>query len=304
MKINGKYFLSALIITTIFYSCGGTNDDNSNAGIKATVVVGSPSFKNLTKYLTINGTTSFQKKEIVRAAFQGYIIKSFKTIGDKINRGDHLFVVKTKEASAMDSSLNIGNGKFKGEITINAKSDGFLTQINFNVGDYISDGEQIAVIANPSSLKINLNVPYSEISSVRLNSDCTIELPDGKSINGVITKKIPIVDPAAQTQTFLVDVPVDFSLPENLNVDVKIPLTQFKNSIVLPKSAVMSSDVLDEFWIMKLINDSTAIKVSVKKGIENGDEIQILSPELSAKDKIVLTGAYGLPDTANVIIGK
>jgi hypothetical protein len=147
-------------------------------------------------------------------------------------------------------------------------------------------------------------VPYTEISSIQLNNDCSIELPEGKSIRGVIIKRIPSVDPAAQTQTFLVDVPANLSLPENLNVSVKIPLKKFKNSIVLPKSAVMSSDVLDEFWIMKLINDSTAVKVKINKGIEDGDIVQILSPALSVKDKIVLAGAYGLPDTANIKIGK
>jgi multidrug efflux pump subunit AcrA (membrane-fusion protein) len=304
MKYNGRYFLPALIIVSILYGCGGTREETTNTGIKANVEVGNPEIKDLTGYLTLSGTTFFQKKEIVRAAFQGYIVKLFKTIGDKINRGDNLFVVKTKEASAMDSSLNLGNGKFNGEISIRAKSDGVLTQIDFNEGDYITDGEQIAVIANPASLKINLNVPYTEISSIQLNNDCSIELPEGKSIRGVIIKRIPSVDPAAQTQTFLVDVPANLSLPENLNVSVKIPLKKFKNSIVLPKSAVMSSDVLDEFWIMKLINDSTAVKVKINKGIEDGDIVQILSPALSVKDKIVLAGAYGLPDTANIKIGK
>ena len=53
---------------------------------------------------------------------------------------------------------------------------------------------------------------------------------------------------------------------------------------------------------MKLINDTTAVKVPVKTGIEKGDTVQVISPEFSANDKILSGGNYGLADTAKVII--
>jgi hypothetical protein len=40
----------------------------------------------------------------------------------------------------------------------------------------------------------------------------------------------------------------------------------------------------------------------VKKGIETSGRIEILSPELNPADIILLTGNYGLPDTAKVSI--
>jgi hypothetical protein len=49
-----------------------------------------------------------------------------------------------------------------------------------------------------------------------------------------------------------------------------------------------------------MINDSTAVKVPVKKGMETKDNVEIVSPALSSSDKILLTGNYGLPDTAKV----
>jgi hypothetical protein len=49
-----------------------------------------------------------------------------------------------------------------------------------------------------------------------------------------------------------------------------------------------------------MINDSTAVKVPVKKGMETNDNVEIVSPSLSPTDKILLTGNYGLPDTAKV----
>jgi hypothetical protein len=40
----------------------------------------------------------------------------------------------------------------------------------------------------------------------------------------------------------------------------------------------------------------------VKKGFENNEEVEITNPEFLETDRIILTGSYGLPDTARVII--
>ena len=53
---------------------------------------------------------------------------------------------------------------------------------------------------------------------------------------------------------------------------------------------------------MKLINDTTAIKILVRKGFENSEEVEITSPEFLQSDRKILTGNYGLPDTARVKI--
>jgi len=85
---------------------------------------------------------------------------------------------------------------------------------------------------------------------------------------------------------------------------VNIPLSYVKDALTLPKSAILSNETLEIFWIMKLINDSTAVRVDIQKGIENDSLIQILKPQFILSDRIIFDGAYGLPDTASVVIGK
>ena len=51
---------------------------------------------------------------------------------------------------------------------------------------------------------------------------------------------------------------------------------------------------------MKLINDSTAVKVPVKLGAQNDSLIEIKTPLFSQEDAILETGNYGLSDTALV----
>ena len=63
-------------------------------------------------------------------------------------------------------------------------------------------------------------------------------------------------------------------------------------------------ETMENFWVMKLINDSTAVKIPVKKGIVSGQKIEILSPQFKPTDRLVTTGNYGLPDTALVTVLK
>jgi len=74
--------------------------------------------------------------------------------------------------------------------------------------------------------------------------------------------------------------------------------------IFVPKTAVLTDDTQSEFWVMRLVNDTTAVKTIVKKGIENADWVQLLSTNLSTKDRIVVSGNYGMNDTTFVSIQR
>ena len=59
---------------------------------------------------------------------------------------------------------------------------------------------------------------------------------------------------------------------------------------------------MENYWVMKLINDSTAIKVPVERGISADSKVEILSPHFALNDRIINSGNYGLGDTAFVKI--
>lgn len=306
-SLRRPYNIFSLIIFLVFslfiVSCSSDTKTNPAETPGTPVKVASASEKSLTDYMSFNANTVFMKKEIVRSTFQGFIQKVYKNIGDYVTAGDVVFQIITKEAYATDSlRVKLSDEVFSGIVNIKSKTSGVLTELNYNVGDFISDGEQLAVISNPKSLAVLLNVPYQHISKIKLNSSCILIFPNGKEIKGIISKSLPSVDPVSQTQTFLIDFADGKDIPANLNIVVKIPVNVIKNAVVLPKSAIQSDETLTNFWIMKLINDTTAVKTIITKGIENDSLVQIISPRLSSTDKIIIDGAYGLPDTAKVIV--
>ena len=300
---NPITFSTLVTLAILFVSCGQDQKESNSLESGAPVQVTNPKRIDMIETIDLNANTVFLKKEIVRATFQGFIEKININIGDEVKKGDLLLQIKTKESAADDSlKLTLGTETFQGSIKVRVRSDGILTELNYHTGDFVSEGEEIAIISNPSSLRITLNVPYQYVSRINHHSQCEIFLPDGKKMHATIQRVIPSVDPISQTQTFLLAVEHYFNLPENLNVNARLPLRTIKDALVVPINTILSSEKQDIFWIMKLVDDTTAVRIFVDKGIENDSLVQIISPEFSLTDRIVSDGAYGLPDTAKVLL--
>ena len=94
------------------------------------------------------------------------------------------------------------------------------------------------------------------------------------------------------------------AIPQNLIARVHILRNAKNNTQTIARSAVLSDDAQSQFWIMKMIDSTTAVKVPVKKGLEFPDKIEILEPQFKNTDQILVSGNYGLPDTAKVSIEK
>ncbi|HMD00298.1 MAG TPA: hypothetical protein VKH37_09095, partial [Ferruginibacter sp.] len=133
-------------------------------------------------------------------------------------------------------------------------------------------------------------------------STLPLHLPDGEELVGYINGSIPVMDSSGQTQRILLKVKASHQLPENLIAKVKLIKRSNTNATILPKPAILADETQTKFWVMKMINDSTAIKVDIKKGIEAGDSVEITSPAFTANDRILTSGNFSLSDTAKVKI--
>ena len=314
-KLIIKYTTAPLLLlcmcVAILASCGrGKNtdddsgDDDKAVNAQVPVTVTSVSDSTMVDYTTLNAMSSFQQKNYVKSNTNGYIQKVNTQIGHYVDKGAVVFTVKTKEAQSIGNSVNILDTtfKFSGVNRIKAPEHGYITQLNHQVGDYVQDGEQLAVISDRSSFAFIMQLPYEMRSTVKLNQNVLLTLPDGEKINGTITPFMPNVDTAAQTQGVVIKIGDSKQIPENLVAKARVIRTSKQNAHSLPKSAILTNETQTEFWVMKLINPTTAVKVPVTTGIDVGDQVEILSPKFSPQDKIVVTGNYGLADTAKVKI--
>ncbi len=257
----------------------------------------------MAEYLELNATSAFLQKAYVKASSTGYIKSVNAQIGKMVMAGQTAFVLKTKEAQSIGNTINLldTSFRFSGIINIKAGTTGYVSELNHQPGDFVQEGEQLAVISDIRSFVFILNLPY-ELRPYVINKEYVeLILPDGKSLIGHVSSVTPVVDSASQTQNIILTVN-DKSLPINLIAKVKIEKNAKSNTVSLPKQSVLSDETQTNFWVMKLIDSTTAIKVAITKGMETTDRIEILSPAFSATDKFLLSGNYGLPDTAKIKI--
>lgn len=298
-------FLGSLVIAALA-SCGAdsaaTTEPTPDAGIPVTVT--NISVGPLAESIELNATSAFQLKTFIKANATGYLQLVNAQLGKFINKGQQVFVIKTKEAEALGNTINVldSSFRFSGMVSIKSPGSGYVTTLNYRTGDYVQDGEQLAVISDKSSFVFLLDLPYELKPFLSGNNNVVLKLPDGTQLNGYIASLMPTVDAVSQTQGIVIKVNGNQQIPEGLIAKVSLIKKSKGNAVSLPKEAVLTDEVQGEFWVMKLIDSVTAVKVPVKKGLENGNNVEILSPVFSANDKILLTGNYGLTDTAKVAV--
>lgn len=297
------YYLSWLIIAASCHSQTEevtTEDDQETVTpVTVTTITSGP----MAEYIELNATSMFLQQAFVKASTNGFITAVNTQIGKLVSSDQNVFVLKTKEAQTLGNTINAldSSFKFSGTINIKAGTAGYISAVNHQPGDYVQEGEQLAVINDKSSFVFILNLPY-ELRPYVLNKNVAeLLLPDGKIIMGRIASSMPVVDSASQTQGIILKVSEE-NLPVNLIAKVRVVKTVKSNTTSLPKESVLSDETQKDFWVMKLIDDSTAVKVPVEKGMEINNQIEILNPRFTITDKFLLTGNYGLSDTARIKI--
>jgi multidrug efflux pump subunit AcrA (membrane-fusion protein) len=303
-----KLCLYILIYCLVTSSCHSKTEEVTTEEETQTVTpvtVTSINTEPMAEYIELNATSAFMQQAVVKASSNGYITSVNTQKGKIVSPGQVVFVLKTKEAMTLGNTINLldSSFKFSGIINIKTATGGYVSDLSHQKGDYVQEGEQLATISDLNSFVFVLNLPYELRPYVLDKSTVDLMLPDGKTMKAHISSITPIVDSASQTQNVLLTVG-ERNLPINLVGKVRVAKNLKTAAISLPKQVVLADETQSSFWVMKLIDDSTAIKVPVEKGIEANDRIEIVKPAFSNTDRFLVTGNYGLADTAKVRIVK
>lgn len=303
MKTITIYLSGVLLCAAACHSKTAGDVPASGPEIITPVTVTSISNDTMAEFIELNATSAYLNTAYVKASANGYITSVNAQVGRMVSSQQTVFTLITKEAQSIGNTINLldTSFKFSGAIRIKAGTSGYVSQVNHQKGEYVQEGEQLAVINDISSFVFILNLPYELRPYVIGKSNVQLILPDGKLLNAAISNAMPVVDSASQTLNVVLKVN-EKNLPINLIAKVRVQKKLSVNGSSLPKQAVLSDETQTNFWVMKLLDDSTAVKVPVTKGIETTERAEIKTPSFSATDRFVLTGNYGLADTAKIKI--
>lgn len=251
------------------------------------------SYGNISNDITLSASTAYLNKSLVTAPIAGYIVKVYVQVGDKVKAGQPLYELESKEQHTL-ASANVPS------VIIRAGQEGVLLNVSQQTGDYVQEGTPLCTLGVESSFVFLLNVPYEASECVMKGKRCTLELPDNARLTATIGNPLASMNAVSQTQPVMAYADAPF-LPEGMNVKAVIPTVGHGLKMILPKKAVQSNEEFTSYWVMKLADDSTAIRVLVKIGNSSADSIEI-EGTLSPDDRIILTGGYALPDGSKIRI--
>jgi hypothetical protein len=304
-----KFFHNILIIAVLVGISGCKNRNNqqepADTVVKTPVTISAVEFNVITETISLNATSVYLRKNEIKSNVNGYVERVYVGIGDEVKAGVPLFKIRTKEAEAL-GQFNTGDSllSIQGGVMIFAPASGIVASITAQENSYVNDGDVTASMADQKSFVFILHVPYELRGYTRIGTPCQVYLPDSAKLDATITSRLPEVDPLSQTQGYIVTCRVNPLLPENLVVTIVVNRNTSVNAQILDKACVLSDETMENFWVMQVINDSTAVKVRIKKGISTDSKVEILEPVFVKGDRFVNSGSYGLSDTANIVISK
>jgi RND family efflux transporter MFP subunit len=155
-----------------------------------------------------------------------------------------------------------------------------------------------------SALIAKLHIAQMQAQQLELGAPATLTVP---GIAQPVLAKVSLISPALDPGSTTVEVWLRVEntkgvLKAGTPVHATIQGRTISNALTVPADAIQSSPDGTGKFVLVMAADSTAHKRPVTLGIQNPDEVQILSG-LTASDVVISTGAYGLDENTKVRIG-
>jgi hypothetical protein len=296
-----KFFIGALLLS--LSGCKIQNrEDESIIKPRSDVMVTCPVIKDAEFIEEFQGITRYIQTIEIRAHVTGIISKVNVSLADKISAKQSLFEIKPRETSLLESAHFSNEFIRSAADTVFAYSPGIINQISVQPGDFVQEGDLLASCVDQNSLRVVVSVPL-EIDIAKIeNQSCSILFPNGKILSGIIGARLPSANETDQTNAFLIKPDKIFFVPENIHVKVMVKTGNVENGVFLPFGAIYGNEEQSRFWIIKIYNDSIAIRLPVEKGIKVDSLIQVLGKGVSISDRFIYKGGYALSDSALVNI--
>lgn len=176
-------------------------------------------------------------------------------------------------------------------LEIRAPFDGVITSRNVNLGAYVGPGgkstDPLFTVQDQGRLRLVVSVPevYTGALSNKSEVNFTVRALPSQKFTAQVKRIAGALDEKLRAERLEMDVyNKDKKLLPHMFAEVSVPLPAGDSAYVVPKTAVATST--EKVFVIKVV-DHKAVWVDVKKGLSNGDSIEIFGGDLKPDDKLV-----------------
>ena len=220
-------------------------------------------------------------------------------------------VENVSHKAAMDQAqgqLTSAKGKYLGSQAqvsyseIHSPIDGVVTDRPLFAGETAAAGAPLITVMDTSALLAKVHLSQTVAQRLKVGDDATIAIPGAAH---TVPAKVSLISPALDPGSTTVEIWLRIdnrsgALKAGTPVRASITGRSVASALKIPLSAVLTADDGSKS-VMVVGSDSAAHRKPVTLGINNGEDVQLLTG-LSLSD-VVATNAYGLDDGTKVKIG-
>ena len=293
--IRNQFFGNQMILTgTLNFDQTKINDVSARVAGRIEKLY----FKKMGDYVTKGAPLYEIYSEELNNAKQEYLLALQKkeTLGNSIiNFDDVIESAKNKLLLWGMSDQQIKNinkdALANPRTTFFSTASGYITQLNLQEGDYVSEGGSIVKLSGLSTLWVEAQVYATQLSQLNNAKNVMVEIPDfpGKKIPGKISFQNPELNPATRINLIRISIPNEGNqLKPGMSAYITVK-TGGVNALFLPSDAVLRDGKMAMVWVQTSQNKFKSIMVET--GNESGNMIEIKSG-IHQNDEVVTSGAY------------
>ncbi|PYI45991.1 MAG: hypothetical protein DMF11_10075 [Verrucomicrobia bacterium] len=232
--------------------------------------------------------------------------------GQQVEKGQTLFTLNNirKPDGSVEPAL----------LKITAPLSGTVVYVNVRPGEVTDPETQtpLVEVVDLNRLIIAANVPSSQMSALKVGqtveivpqqaevhdtsatAETAVPSPAPVTLTGTVTLVEDRVDPKTDMGPVDISVPAEAGLRPGQFVRVRIITEERRDCLTVPSRSIVKNQSGE--WVIYLVSGKQAIQQPVKVGFREGDTVQVQSLVLQPGDKVVTTGAYGLPGKTKIRI--
>jgi HlyD family secretion protein len=215
---------------------------------------------------------------------------------------------KQQELKSASGQLQSAEGKYQGAQAqlsyseIRSPIHGIVTDRALYPGEMATAGTPLLVVMDTSSVIAKAHIPQEDAALLKVGTAAELIIP-GNENN--IPARITVVSPATDPNSTTIEVWAQATnsgavLRPGTTAKLSIAAQKIDGALVIPFSAVLKQPD-GSSAVMVAGPDNRAHLQAIQLGIQNGDDVQIVSG-LKARQQVVTDGGYGLPDNTQIKI--
>lgn len=182
--------------------------------------------------------------------------------------------------SSQQGVLDLANYRQQ-QLTVRAGISGVLQNLSVELGQSVTNGQQLALVGSATDLYALVDVPQSQIQAVSLGQSAVVD-----TRAGIIQAEVTRIDPIINGGNVRIELSLKSELPlsarPELNITAEIETGLIKNALYIEKP--VNAKPHTHVNLFRLDKDGElAVVTAIEYGIESQDKIQIVSGATAAE---------------------